>query len=473
VKRLTILVLAILLVPVVGQAQQDDPCAFQGTVQEFFASARLVDALTIKTKSKTDALTNEAKNETKAEMASRTNDDGLAGGRLDLLRRAFVGLNLGEVTNEKGGIVFNFNPKLLDFDTLGQFSPRVVVHQATLFAPLDEKIGTLSESERQNAKDTLSKDLGDFDDVEFRLRWTPLISTPGQELQAVATEIFMPVYRSTIQTEAQGVASDVADLTASIRAAGLDPAKVPVAELCKQQVPHDQLLALVERLETKTAKALDNLHTKLTDQFFFALADLIEGQPKLVGEAAFHRREGAAGPNEGTASLRLEVGPRSYWGWKRWAKNNGKALDAGSAQEYLKGFQDTLPLLSLTVDYTHTSDFEIPLPGGTEAFSQGGGRKVSANLQGGIYLGTSRAHRLSLEAKYDWASGGGQNRFVSTLTWTEKPDAALGEAVKQLTGGSDIVISLVWANKPEFRGDVNHDLGMRAGLKWSFGGTKE
>ena len=149
--------------------------------------------------------------------------------------------------------------------------------------------------------------------------------------------------------------------------------------------------------------------------------------------------------------------------------NTQKGFALASAQEYLKGFQGTLPLFSLTADYTDTSDFEIPLPGGTETFSQDGGRKISAALNGGIYLGTSRAHRLALEAKYDWASSNRQDRFVSTLTWTEKPDAVIGK----ITGGSDIVVSLVYANKPEFRGEVDEEFGMRAGLKWSFGGIKE
>lgn len=462
-KKLTILALALLLGPVAGRAQQD-PCAFKGTVEDFFKSDQ---------KAKTETAAQEAKTETAAEMASRTNDDGLAGGRLDLLRRAFIALNLGEVTDEEGAMVFNFNPDRLDFDTMGQFSPRFVVHEATLFAPLETKIGTLPESERQSAKDALNKDLQDLDDVEIRLRWTPRFSTPGQDLQTVATDIFIPVYASTVQAEFKDVAKALAFLEASIQAAGLDPEKATAVEFCNKEEPRKKFLELAERFNTETAKAIANLRKELSDHFFFALADLIEGQPKFVGEAVLHQRQGAAGPDEGTASLRFEIGPRSYWGWKRWAKSTGKALDAGSAQEYLKGFQGTLPLLSLTVDYTNTSDFEIPLPGGTETFSQDGGRKVSANLQGGVYLGTSRAHRLGLEAKYDWASGDRQDRFVSTLSWTEKPDAALGEAFKQFTGGSDIVVSLVYANKPEFRGEVNQDLGLRAGLKWSFGGTKE
>jgi hypothetical protein len=460
VKKLTVLVLVLLLGPVAGRAQED-PCAFEKTLQDFFDSPQMLDRLTIR-----------AKSETKAEMADRANEDGLTDGRVDLLRRAFIAFDLGEVTDEEGAIVFNFNPKLLDFDTMGQFSPRVVIHEAALFTPLDEKIGTLPEDQRQSTKDALSKDLKDLDDVEFRLRWTPAFGTPGQQLETVAADIFKPVYDSTIRAEAAGVAQAVADLTGNIRQAGLDPARATVTEICDDQDLRAEFLTIVERLNTKTAKALGSLSTKLADQFFFSLADLIEGQPKLIGEAALRQRQDAAGPNEGTASLRFEVGPRSYWGWKNWAKNNNKALDAKSAQEYLKGFQGTLPLVSLTVDYTDTSDFEIPLPGGTETFSQDGGRKISAALQGGIYLGTSRAHRLSLEAKYDWASSDRQDRFVSTLTWTEKPDAALGEAVKQFMGGSDIVVSLVYANKPEFRGEVDEEFGLRAGLKWSFGGTK-
>ena len=43
----------------------------------------------------------------------------------------------------------------------------------------------------------------------------------------------------------------------------------------------------------------------------------------------------------------------------------------------------------------------------------------------------------------------------------------------QAIGGSEFVAALVWANKPEFRGEVDEDCGLRAGLKWSLGNGKK
>jgi hypothetical protein len=450
--KIQALLVTLLLISVTGSAQQD-PCAFAGTVEDYI--------------NQTPERLAGAEDKTKAELASRANGDGLTRGRVDLLRRAFVAMDMGEVVEEEGRLVFNFNPDLLELDTLGQISPRVIVHEASLFEPLNEEIETFPEDVRQSRKDALTKELGDLDDVEVRLRLTPLFGMPDQQLQAVATEIFNPVYAEVMQPVARVVAENLAELTATLKAEKLSP---NVADVCRSSKARSQYLEIVELVETKVTETLEAFRTKLDERFFFALADLIEGQPRLIGEVAFRRREGAAGPDEGTASLRFEIGTRSYRGWKSWAKKNSKALDAASVQEYLKGFQNTLPLFSLTADYTDISDFEIPLPGEAEPFRKDGGRKLTATLNGGIYLGTSRDHRLALEAKYDQVSGDGQpDRFVSTLSWIEQLNAGLA----QITGGSELVVSVVYANKPEFRGEVDEDLGLRAGLKWSVGGVKD
>ena len=60
------------------------------------------------------------------------------------------------------------------------------------------------------------------------------------------------------------------------------------------------------------------------------------------------------------------------------------------------------------------------------------------------------------------------SRLVGTLSWV----ASLGPELARLAGGSELVVSLVWADKPEFRGEVDEELGVHAGLKWSFDGTK-
>lgn len=62
-----------------------------------------------------------------------------------------------------------------------------------------------------------------------------------------------------------------------------------------------------------------------------------------------------------------------------------------------------------------------------------------------------------------------QDRFVADLTWVE----TLSDTLAQAVGGSELVVSLVWANKPEFLDDVDEDFGVRAGLKWSLGNGKK
>ena len=48
-----------------------------------------------------------------------------------------------------------------------------------------------------------------------------------------------------------------------------------------------------------------------------------------------------------------------------------------------------------------------------------------------------------------------QSRFVGTATVSHK-----------LTNGTSVSFSAVYANRPEFRGDVDKELSARFGLRW-------
>jgi len=226
-------------------------------------------------------------------------------------------------------------------------------------------------------------------------------------------------------------------------------------------------LDLNKSFKEKGQAALSSLQKALNDTQFFKLGDLIDGQPRLSADGSFRRRDNAAGPNERSFELRFEMGTTSYWALKRFAA--GRLLDAALIEQYFKDKSDSAPSFSAFVNYTKTSDFRIILPVDGAEFHQADSSKLSASVTGGLYFGGGRSHRLELQANYDDISDDPtrQNRFVSTLTWIEKLNPTLTQAL----GGSDLTVTFIYANKPEFRGEVQHAFGLRAGLKWSVGGT--
>lgn len=412
--------------------------------------------------------------DTAAALASHANGDGVTNSQLDLIRRAFVALNLGQVQeNNDGSLVFNFNPDALNLD-IGQLSPRVVVNKPMLLTSLDQKIDTLSlpDADRQSLKDDLKKGLGDLDDVEAQLRWTQSSATPRRMLQQVANDIYKTVYmKAAVGPKFRSIGEDtVVSAIARLKAPPLNFSTTStVTEICANKDAAALLQDATKAVVKEGTAALGALHDELTQQQFFALADLIEGEPKLSAEGSFRRRAGAAGPDEGTFSLRYEIGSISYSNMKNWARRTGKDPNSvATVQEYLTTRPMSAPSFSLKVDYTKTQDFHFPLPAGA-ALDTPGSHTLSATLHGGMYLGNTRDRRLDLDASYDDVTDDPtrQNRFVASLSWTESLNASLAKVV----GGSELMVKLIYANKPEFVGDVNKDLGLRFGLKWSVGGT--
>lgn|GEM_PF-3809482 len=411
-----------------------------------------------------------AATDTKNELASRANGDGNTNNRLDLLKKAFLALDLGQVDEKDGNLVFNFNPDTLNSLTIGQFSPRITVHKAMIFMPLEKKIETLPESVQQSRKDTLTKGIGDLDDVEASIRWTLAFGTPRTGLQEVATDIFDSVSNNNQKVRDQlnhDVAQGAQDIT---NALGSPSKPIMIATVCASPATKTILDNLTKEIQTTGTQSLTELKKALDGTLFFKLADLIDGQPRFSANGSFRRRNNAAGPDERSFEFRFDMGSVSYWGLKRFAASRQSGtINPAIVDQYFKDKSGSAPNFSISVDYVKTSDFSILLPVDATEFQQPSSRKISAVATGGLYFGGGRAHRLELKANYDDITDDPtrQNRFVSTLSWVEKLNPTLTQAL----GGSDLTVTLVYANKPEFRGEVNHDLGLRAGLKWSIGGT--
>jgi len=218
------------------------------------------------------------------------------------------------------------------------------------------------------------------------------------------------------------------------------------------------------------------LERALTNNGFNRLVDLIEGNPRLVFNGNYRQRSGAVGPNTTSLDVTYQWGQVSYRGAKAYAeKTKGNDnLDVPTITEYFKDhphIENAAPLFSLVGSYSETNAFRIPITGVNDPFSQDRGHKLSLKGTAARYFGGGRDRKLELTATYDDVTGDKklQNRFVADLTWVETLNATLAQAV----GGSEFVASVIWANKPEFRGQVDKDFGLRAGLKWSLGDGKK
>jgi len=420
----------------------------------------------------TDALTDE--------LASRATSDGLAIGRLDFLRRAFVALDLGAVSEDENSLVFNFNPGK-GTEKSGQFSPRIIVHQAALYGPLDDEIDTLDETIREASRDALDKGLGDLDDVEYVLRYTPHSQLPTadariKDVQRLATQYYDKTpkemdFLGWLQQEESSINDALPQ-----ESRNPFPGNIPMGDICGNADAKNALQLLVNDLGLKIAAANELLRKRLEVVGFFRLADLIDGEPRFLFNGSTRQRADAAGPDETTLSVTWQIGAVSYRGARRYAeKKLGKAeLDVTSVDAYFEThgrLADSLPLFSFVGEYSRVSSFQIAIPGVVDEFRTEPTHKLTAKLAAGCYLGAGHDTRLDLTASYDDVKDDTTllDRFVAELSWTQQ----LGASFAKIAGGPEFVATLVYANKPEFRGAVDEDLGLRAGIKWSVGKKKD
>jgi hypothetical protein len=132
----------------------------------------------------------------------------------------------------------------------------------------------------------------------------------------------------------------------------------------------------------------------------------------------------------------------------------------------MKGWIKRQPRVAGLLEYSQIDPFSIDLPEDGLSLKLDSIRRLTGKLTYGQVLASNPGTKFDFEARYDDFSDDAtkENRFVTTATWTQK----LTDRLAQAANGTQLVVSLVWANKPEFRDEV--ELGMRAGLKWSLDG---
>ncbi len=400
-------------------------------------------------------------------IAETANSDGFGGGKLDLAKRFFVALDLGAVEDDNGQITFNFNPRWgEELVKKGMLSSKVVVRKSQLYAPVVEGIQTLPEGERADAAKALEGGLDDLDDVEVAILWSS--KKPETSELSVARVARQIVKNSITIAHRERQSRDDAQLQSSSRPTFQESAPFESSadsrEAARQAIreadPKDvQIVALGEAMDARLIETLPMLEDN-----------------DSVGSVAlsYRRRVGAAGPDVAAASVRYEYGIKSLKGFCEGSCEGGSRLrTAGDLMRYLDGkpaWAERQPRLTFIGEWSRTRNYSFVVPGTELDISLPTDDIYSAKLIYGQVLSINHRTRFDLEAKYDQTDDERrQSRFVATATWTQ----ALNKTVEKLAGGSSLAVSLVWANRPEFRGEVNKELSLLAGLKWSVDKGKE
>ncbi|MDA8019068.1 MAG: hypothetical protein MPN21_16625 [Thermoanaerobaculia bacterium] len=423
------------------------------------------------------------------EKAAIATEAGGAGALVDILSPLFATLGLGDPESENGNLTAKKNFDLGESwrGTLGA----TLLADPDIYPPLQSQLEeALDDSEGGDRISKLKSEISEYQNLnlQFQLsyegawlgrvwgrrteKYESLVGTAmgladsatGDHGLRVVSKVLTD--RPELQLLTLGTVSEA---RAGLRQIG-DPEKVNAfIEAFDQAVEAEQtaLRALRPRLASDLRR----------------IADMVANQPQLLVKATYKDREDTVvGPDSLEASLKLEFGVSGNLNdLDDWADgdlagkcrqvearqaggDNHSCLDtylAETGKQPEKGNR-----FSLGATYAEIDAFEFELPEQGFSFSTPKTEKWTAALSfgrwlSGVSLGgaptRSGRARLDLEAKWEDPADDEmkQDRVVATLTLSQKASACM-----------TMSLGLVWANEPEFRGEVDEELSARLGLRW-------
>jgi len=402
-----------------------------------------------------------------AETADKTaSSTGLGGAssQRDSLAAFLAGLGLGEVTEgaEEGALLFRFNPDLFRIGDAHKLSLQALARQPEIYQPLADSVAAALEEE-----------LDDFDDLQVDLSWSLETTRFGRR--------FVP-HRQMLGDLYEQLLGQVAERVPKFEDARkklIDFLAEPnqFRDLNLQTVTFGDLSpATSAELESRViaialgaaswVRAEDALGSSTGFDLF---PDLLNNQPQLSISSFFRSRDDLAGPDIWGVEGSWEFGWANLNGLRRYARAQ-RGEDAEPSLSDLRSFVGTevspgtlktAPRFAVQVKYQETDPYDISLEDGAVTLDLDRATSWFGSLATGGYLriaedGTQTG-RWDLEAEYEDVSDdpNRDDRLVATLTLTQK-----------LADGTDGHVSLVWASKPEYLGEVDEELSARVGLKY-------
>ncbi len=369
-----------------------------------------------------------------------------------------------------------------------------------LFEPL---VKALTGSLSSEAKAELKDQIGDFDKTDLRIRLAPewgFDSTERRWIGRDPTDYSKLIARWYEGAIAESFEENPFDTWQRRSLRPVEEEWTKVAGESGPSLTEVPIRDISTRFGNRGPEIVDQLEKDLVQQaqaFKASLAaldssmervdDLVANQPQLILEGAYHERRNLTGPKEWIGKISYEIGLFGNLNdQKTWARNHSSSCpDDGASfaclQAYLKARQggkkklaDNGNRLAVSLEYTRSDPFHFDLPEEDFTFDLDRSQAWAGSLTYGRYLGNFKlpnllgafegtqvgledSARFDLEAKYDDASGDPmkQSRFTATATLSQKA-----------SDNSTYSLSFAYANKPEYLGEINHELSANLGLKW-------
>jgi hypothetical protein len=385
--------------------------------------------------------------------------------------------NSGDQADGTLALNLNFLLPVQDVDKNTQLS--LVVNTAP--EPLDQLIQAFPEAEREARKDSLQKDVSTFGDSRAELTWSLVNSRFGRDFRE-ARRLLAPVYEGADARAGKVNDGDMDRLRALSVKIFRDEAATNAR--IDGTTPFGRYPDTVVGLRNEliaTAKALgETAGTRakaVADEFAASglshLADLVNQQPQLLFTLSHDIRDSIVGPEKTSARLTWEFTSRNlsnFLGTTGAACRNEEQVRQGGAvyaqcidalSRYVTAYADALekqPRWKLSATWQRVNAVHYSFPDDGVTLDLPKTERLEVALGWGRPLTAARnADRIDLEAAYDSNvdnDATNKERVKVTLTYTRR------------VAEMDVPFSIVYANKNEFLGEVDHQISLHFGIKF-------
>lgn len=381
----------------------------------------------------------------------------------DFLSSLLANLDIDDLEETDGGLRFKKNFQVAS----GTLAVEALAKKGELFPELKMK---LEEAKLDDLIETLDGELQDFDNRslgilfsvdrsgENDIWWGRRFRSPRGEATSYA-KISGSLFEEIPIQESSDLASALVRLNEAINELG-GPTSTPGEMKVESR---SKINGVVRSLVKAQEADVEQFTAAIKENKLFDFGRLVANQPQLVVSASYNFHDELTGRDNYSASLKYEVGQANVNGLRRFCGSNGVRL--GCYKKFLEREKDALKKnwrVAFEATYTWLDDFSYTSPDETFNLSLDSSQSWDISLSAGrsIRLDSKgdEITRLDLEGIFQDGTGEGlkQSRFLATTTFTQKINERFS-----------LSVGFVYANRPEFRGDVDEELSARAGLRFS------
>ena len=383
----------------------------------------------------------------------------------DFLPRFATALAIPGLSSLPKALGFSFNTPANDPVWRLPFALKVegVANEPTLSEALANAIPLAL---RPTIKDSVTKTLAEFGDLKFSLAlnaenrtWGRSIASNKDTIDAIIGEMFAGDLAKLVDVQTVLAGDEIDNMTPLNATCGDGPR--PMMPLnCFNEVDRQKLIDAVLSVSQAFNDFSDLAKKKLKTSHLDRLSDLVNAQRQFSVSSEARMRDRLVGDNAQKLAVRYEWSPVNlnsardychgtlgYVCLRQYLAQDGivRALDAGHRFWF-------------TADLSNVAAYDFALLADSARVVKPRALAIEPAFGYGSYLGVAdQTVRVDWELRYRRSDNQfvREDRVTSSLALTQK-----------VNDQSNAVLTIRWANKPEFRGDV--DKAWRANLGYSY-----